>query len=386
MLESTQIISDVEQEFEGGSSLSIDWDSILTRAVKGILKRTKPRTLKRIASIYGGFSNDLYLYYCPSDLLATSGIYDNSAIADLNNRKPAFNYLPPKAFYNQSEDNTFTIDNINGVRYIMSRKSLNTSILVIEEFETTTGKTGATPTLNTYNALFTKAIKGTFTTIDNAMSWDLDESLDISDYINDGILSLPIFINDKSKISDLEIRLKTTNSDYYSLKLSLDSNVEDNLINGWNFLRFILENKSTTGSPDYTDIAKVSIVLTPTTGETVVATFDKMSLMLPTRFNIEYFSNNPYISGSTNEYWQSSFSYGNEDKINFDESLEAVLHYEMALLVYTSATFERVDPQLKKTFLENLQREWNDYYSDNPSDELLLSYNISPEIDMFIEY
>lgn len=383
MIEATTLIADVKGDFEGGNSLSVDWDTLIRRAVKKVLENSKPDTLKRRVPIYGGFAKDLYVYYCPSDVLTPSDIYDAESIAFIGERKPAFVYKPPKAFYAQRDDKSFTIEYINGKRFIIARREISKASTTLELFDAVGTISGGTPTLNTFNHLFgSGAVQATFTDAGVEFGDTLDTAIDLTDYYQYGVAVVPVYISDVSKLSALELRLKTDNSNYYSVSLAGDSN-SNQLVNGWNFLRFELANKSTTGSPTVTNIAKWSIVGTTTTGNTLTMIFDKITVQVSAPYFFEYFSSSPYISGSTGAYWQSTISYANNDQINLDyNELGDVLHYEMCMLVVQSATFDNVDGQASKRFEGQLRRSWQAYWAEHPSGQAPLSYNIAPEIDI----
>ena len=63
----TRIISDVKQDFEGGTSFAVDWNSMVRQGVENMLDEVYPETLKRRVPIYGGLASEVNMYYCPTD-------------------------------------------------------------------------------------------------------------------------------------------------------------------------------------------------------------------------------------------------------------------------------------------------------------------------------
>src|SRR4051812_13356572 len=151
--------SDLKADFEGGKSLSVDWFAILRRAADRMLGQIYPNTLKRVVPIYGGFTGDMFAYYCPVDVLVPAEIYSNDGV-----RK--FTYVPPNKFYRSSDTSLFTLEYINGVRFLIARHSNVGGSITIDDMENVSNKTatGVTLALNSHDVLFgTYAVQGTFT-------------------------------------------------------------------------------------------------------------------------------------------------------------------------------------------------------------------------------
>lgn len=123
-------ITDIKSEFEGGGALSVDWYAILRRAADNLLDNVVPETLKRRVAVYGGLAKGVVVYYCPADVLVPSAIY-----AQPDDREPAFTFVPPNDFYTNQSENTFTIEMMNGSRYLVVRHGFNASSLTINEMD-----------------------------------------------------------------------------------------------------------------------------------------------------------------------------------------------------------------------------------------------------------
>ena len=377
MIEATTLIADIKGDFEGGNSLSVDWDTIIRRAVENVLDNCRPETLKRTVPIYGGLAKDLYTYYCPSDVFVPSDLYTNDG-----QRK--FSYVPPKTFYKQLNNNTFTIEYLNGVRFIIVRHTSDQSILTIDDMEAVGTKNGGSVAINEHNYLVGSAsIEATFTDAGITLKDTLTTAIDISDYLR-GIVLLPSYLTTASKLASLKVRLLSSAGNYYEVTSTADS-IGDYLRDGWNMVRFDMANKTTVGSPDASAITNWEIIGTTDTGETLTIIFDKFTIQKTNPYFFEYYSKNPYISGVSGAYWQSTISYIVNDKINFDRDVAGILHYEACLLVTQSSTFDAVDGQASKRFEGQLRRKYEAYWENHPSSEAPLSYSKSPEIDISID-
>lgn len=375
MINVSQIIDDVKEEFEGGNSLAVNWDIAIRKGAKTAIRQARPETMKRTVPIYGGLADNISAYYCPDDVLVPSKIFSNNAYN--NNRITKYLYRSPKSFFEKEEYNTFTIDYINGVRFIYIRHSQAITSLTVDEMEAVGTKTGGSPTLNSHNYILgSYSIEATFT--DAGVEFGDDCDLDITDYLK-GVAILPAYISDATKLSSIEIRFKTDDSNYYSISSTADS-IGNYITNGWNMIKFEMQNLSTTGAPDSADINEWSIIGTTTTGNSITIQFDKFTLQKSNPFYFEYYSSAPFVSGSTGALWQSTVNESTNDKVNFNDDMEDILHYEVCMKIIQSSTFENVDGQASTRFTAQLQRAYDAYWEDHPSTEQPISYNIGAEV------
>lgn len=372
MIKTSRIIEDVQGEFEGGNSLSVNWDILIRRAMQNVLDNTRPDTLKRRVPIYGGLASDLHLYYCPSDVDVPSDLYSND-----NERK--FKYIGQKAFHEQELYDRYTIETINGVRFLWVKHSVQKATLEIDTMEAVGTKTGGSPAVDNHNYIIGSAsVEATFT--DAGVEFGDTVDLDISDYLK-GVIILPAYLSDASKLSSLEVRLKTDDSNYYKVISSVDS-IGDYFIDGWNMIKFEMQNATKVGTPTASDINEWSIIGTTVSGETLTIPFDKFTLQKFNPFYLEYFSKAPFVNGSTNAKWQTSVSNSRGDSINIDEKIAGILHYELCILVVQSSTFENINSQVSIRFQDQLNNKYKTYWSKHPSSEAPVSYSKSPEIDI----
>ena len=200
-----QEISDLKAEFEGGSSFAVNWYDILRRAADKVRNNINPETLKRIAPVYAGLTKDLQIYYCPPDVKIPSRLY-----APTTNQW--FDYEPPSAFYRLYQwQNKFTIEYVNGVRFIVVRHSLNGAQVLIDEMDEAGTKTGVSLGANNFNILpgANMSMQGTFDDEDFTIGDDVSAApLDISGLLF-GAALVPAYWNTAEDVEYVKLRLIT---------------------------------------------------------------------------------------------------------------------------------------------------------------------------------
>lgn len=373
MIETSTLISDLKEDFEGGVSLAVDWDTVIRKGVEATIENCRPETLKRRYPIYAGVASGLFIYYCPPDVLVPSAIYGNDG-------KRKLRYVPAKIYYEQENDNDFTVEYINGARFIVARHAISETSLTIDAMEELGTKSGGSAALNTQNFLQGgAAVEATFTQAGIEFGDEID-ALDLTDYLN-GLALFSAYIPTADNLVSLQLRLKTDNSNYYKFLTTADD-IDDYLVDGWNAVRFAIANKTAVGSPDITNITEWCIIGTTATGTTLKIVFDNFTIQKAAITYLQYYSNAAYINGSTGALWKDTVENASFDKINFNRDVAKILHYECCMIIQQSGTFDRVDGQATSRFMQQLKRAYQNYWSIHPSDEAPLSYSKSPQIDI----
>ena len=234
--------------------------------------------------------------------------------------------------------------------------------------------------LNSHQYLIgNNSIQGTFTSAGEELGDS--KALDVTDYKDNGVIILPTYISDVTKLASIEVRLKVDDSNYYSVSSANDS-IGDNLIDGWNMIAFQMAGKSTQGTVDPSAITEWSIIATATSGETINLIFDKLTIQQFAPYYLQYFSKNAFVDGSTGAMWQETGTFTNQDKVNIDRDTAKILKYEICLLVIQSSTFENVNSGVRNGFVEQLTRAYRAYRAEHPATREPYSYSKSPEIDI----
>jgi hypothetical protein len=127
-------VSDIKGEFEGGVSFKLNWYTILRQAKDAMLGVINPETLKRRVPVYGGFARGLFLYYCPDDVHKPSALYPNDQAVGIATRLK-LDYVPPNVFFEQPRTDTFTIETVNGKRFVAVRHRYSPGQFIVDEME-----------------------------------------------------------------------------------------------------------------------------------------------------------------------------------------------------------------------------------------------------------
>ena len=347
----------------------------MRRAAQHLLKNINPDQLKLRRAVYGGVTKDSFIHFMPAEIAKPVALYKNDG-----SRK--WSYQPPQHWFSKGEDDKFSVASINGVRFLAVRHSEPGATLVIDDMDDITGMTGtATPAVNDHDFISGEAaVQATFDDTGKTLIRTMDDALDLTDYLR-GTVLIPIRVAAEADVASITLRLRTDASNYYQVTTTADD-IEDYLINGWNFLRFNMENRTTTGSPTVTNIVDWVLVITATTGDTVVCVIDRMTLQQNAPLWLEGYSNTLFLDGTTGAA-KSDVSVDDDD-VNIDEELADILHYELCLLVEQAGNSSK-DGNSSSAFAAQLKRAYSTYYENHPSEELPMSYSILPQMNRSTE-
>ncbi len=359
--------SRIQSKFEGGTSLSLDWYTNAKEAGEALRGEIAPPSLKRVVPIYGGLNNETGVYYCPTDVDVPSTLYNSK------DAREKWEYQPPMAYHRNEEDYKFTIEEINGVKFLLVRHALASGTLTVDKFDAVGSKTGVTLVVNTHNYLTgTGALEGTFTDALVEVSEVLSSVLDITDYKR-GVALCPINFETAEDVASVELILKTDASNYYTM-ISTSDSVGNYFRDGWNMVRFDIAKAVETGTVTDTSIASYTLNITMNSGKTQTVIIDKISLEKTTHYNFEYFSQYLFRDKDDNS-WKATAD-DDADIINLGEKEAGILVYEGCRLV----GFGGKKKKGIANFDEELLRKYNAYWANNPSSELPPSYSSSPNI------
>lgn len=368
----TEAISELRSEFEGGASMSLDWYTLLKRGARNTLDNINPETLKRRVPIYGGVANNLAVYYCPEDVRVPSAIYRQP-----HDRTPVAKYTSPTEFFTSNKADQFTLEYINGVRFLLVRQSVPYRFTTIDEMDDTIGKVSDQPlTVNDFNFISGNgALERTFTELsanptDNLITRELTTPISLTDMLN-GILLIPMVFENAKNIQTVKFYLKTDDSNFYTLTSASDS-VGDNFIDGLNMVRLKLSERAETGAVNDAQINEWGIKVETVAGTTETVIIDKISLQKSAQYYFEYYSNRMFIDGAT-KAWKETLASG--DKINLAQEARDILHYETVLLIAQGNTKIRQSRSGFDNFTGQLSRKYGTYWEKFPSTEAPMSYN-----------
>jgi len=370
MIETRTIIANVQGDFEGGNSMPIDWDSLLKRACRTTVRQLRPETLKRTVPVYGGLADGLSIYYCPDNVLVPSRLYTND-------RATYFDHIASNVFRETQRTDVYTIEYINGARFLLVKHAVANSGLVIDEMDEVGTKTGGNITKNTQTFLLTgSSLEATFN--ETGVEVGDNTQLDITEFMRGNII-LPAFIPIRDNVKDIEIRLKTDDDNYYTINTT-GQKAGEFMVDGWNSLTFNLSNATVVGTPNPANITEWSIIGFTNIGKTATIIFDRFTLQNFAPYFLEFYTDALFVDGTTGEMWKNDVSFQNNDKVFLNRDVENILHYELCLLVTQSSTFDRIDSQATSRFQGQLKREYDAYWAVHPSSEQPVIYNRQPKM------
>lgn len=372
MLTIKQVILDVQSEFQGAASFSIDWYNTVRRAMLNMKLEMSPHTLNREAPIYGGLAQNIQIYFCPTDLKKPNQLYTNRY-------QNPFDFVPPNEFYrNPNLQNRFTIETSNGVRVIVVRHPIASTSVIIDKMDgSTTTYTGVPLTENPFRVLpaAQASMTGLFSDTNFTVANNLTSPISIAP-LTFGIISIPMYIPNAANISTVALRLYTNPSTYTQVSTSIDTS-GNVLRDGWNILRFDLQNRLNTGTPDISNIVSWALDIQQKTSTSQNIDIGSIVALSSIDFMIKYSSDYAFVD-STTMAWMENPTLN--CYVNIDDSLRNILHYETCMLITQAATTEKVNPDGTTRFSIDLAKAYQQYFEKYPTDEQPLSYSQSPDI------
>lgn len=376
MIPVSRELSDLKGEFEGGSSLTIDWYTMLRRGSQNLLENIHPDTLKRTVPIYGGLTRGIQVYYCPTDVDVPARLWTYD-------RKTFFDYVPTADFYrHRHKQNRYTIEWSNGSRFIVVRHPVSISLVNIDPMDGTQAHTGTVALAkNTFNFLPGSAAseQGTFSDTEYEVDGALPAAVDISNLLY-GVAIVPLYFQSAFDVDHVELDLLDANGNSWALSSEQDS-IGDYFHDGQNMVRFQMQSAVQTSSPS-TSITNYKLKVVMTSGKSQTVILGKITIQQMHLFMLDYISNQLFIDPTTGAWTNTPASGYN---INLTEGACAILHYETALLVFQSAVIEKVNAPEEQRFTIQLERKYSNYYTEHPSEAQALSYNIRADIPHHVE-
>lgn len=199
--------------------------------------------------------------------------------------------------------------------------------------------------------------------------------VDLSAYASIGVIFLPIFTTDSSKLTNMLVRVGSDSSNYYEVQNNLGF-LNANVSNDFFLMAFSLENAIIVGSPDLTKITYIAAGYTSTLGDANIR-LGGMWMSFPYPTQVIFQSSAIFkASGSTAK---TSITTDN-DEIILNLSAYTLYEFESAI-----AILEQTGGGAGDSTLINLNNKLNGsgneiglyahYRGDNPSQELRMIGN-----------
>lgn len=269
---------------------------LVNRAARQVLLDVDPRETKRISSTANVFYDQVYNYPVDNDLKGDKIIDIRPQVNRQAVDKPLKTYN--QGFDEFKENNFFTIEENNGVKYLRYAKTLfpppsllNAMNGITDNGTWSIGGNAINLRIDTFNYLTSNAslyfdISGGGTTayIENSTNTAVDLSLQSGI----GSLFVWVFIPSTTIISDVFLRWGSSNTDYYTQTITTPH--FGSFRYGWNLCRFDWNTATTVGTPDDTAINYLRVGVTYNGTAVQGVRVDNIVSTVGTLFEIEYYS------------------------------------------------------------------------------------------------
>lgn len=194
---------------------------------------------------------------------------------------------------NKKYNNSYAIDRYDGDLYLMMSympEGNKTTLSSFSELEgvINKGDTGIIEVDKNLGGL--KLSIDTSSTVDDFAGLQSAVELNLDTYKDIGAVGGHVFLEDKTNVTSIEVRLGTDDSNYYSFTTTSAFN-ESGFKNEWNM--FVIEWKDSTvvGTPDITDLNVLDVIVNYSSGQSdMVVRFDDFFIAKPINLKFHYIS------------------------------------------------------------------------------------------------
>lgn len=380
-----------------GSYTAAVFLEVANRAVRDVLLEVDLRSSIRKSALTPNLFDNVYQYTCPTDMKSNCiidvanqinrGVSDDWRLTTIEE----FDRLKQSNVYDIPLDivsNNIVYDNFNMktgliafgeddmVRKLNISKLVDDDNLVIDSLDSV-GTWVAFGDAENLTADTSNVVEGT-----SCINWDIDASggttagiynaslttsVDISEYLTTGSVFAWVYLSDSDDVTNFIVRLGSDSSNYYAITITT-TNEGTSFETGWNLLRFDMEDKATTGTPDDDAIDYCAIYMTKDSGKVSETDFrfDNISIKNGVNFNVVYYSK--YL-------WQSNAGVRLENATATTDYIMADAD-EMNLIEMKIAAY--IERYLKNY---NQMKDWEERYEkaklqyqlENPSQKMVMT-------------
>lgn len=401
-----QIIKDVDRKLHtGGTSQTRDFFGALDEGRRSMIGKIRPTELERLASIEEALYDQVDKYAVPSDLNYSS-VIDIKALSDRRNVDTLDH--PLEQVYSRRFDqkrnhakNIFSVNYENGVKYMRiyrPRGLRKDQHQLINDANSLT----ANGTWNTGGNLVNlrqdnlKYISG-----NGSLKFDFNSSgtvgtlqnftltpVDVHEFLSTGSVFTWFDTLDWRIVTSIKLTMGSDTSDLTTdlYEFTVNQPYDNNqFVNGWNLLRFPLDNMVMIGTPNPRSISYIKLEFT-TTGDLLVGChIDNIIARKGMVYMVRYESAYCFVDAQTLAWKQ--FATTNTDFIVLEEDGYQILMLEtaMSILQESYGNSNRGNDDIVK-----LQKQLDDAYSDyrkNHKSEIIEPYQTSYILgDMYSGY
>lgn len=275
---------------------------VFFRAGRQMLLDCDPFETKRLVALTTPVYQGIFTYAVPTDL-DMNGVIDlrpqvNRYYGDVVDQRFSANFDQYK------EDDTITVEYVNGVKVIRIAKQLNAPV-IFGNFASTSGwSVGVDATNLTKDSQY-------YTYAGGSLNFDLDgsttsgyienstiTSTDLSTHENISRLFLDVYFPDADLITNVILRWGNDSSNYFSVTATSPFD-QSSFVDGWNTVGFSWNGATETGSVDSSAIDYVRVTVTyDGTAETDIRV-DNLRSILGQIYDLQYYSNYLFKDATT---------------------------------------------------------------------------------------
>lgn len=319
-----QYKASINNRIHGKIGMVHDINTAINDCVKSVIGDIDLLSMKRKTIIPTNLFDGVDDYSCPSDLM-------NVKVIDIPlqvNRNKAFEViLVPPEEYDRYKDSTqdvlVTVDQYDFFKKLRVSTQFDDKTITLSSLDSISNITafGDAESITLDGYQFVKGSGSVKFNISSAggTTAGITESIpvvDLTNYISAGSIFSWVWITSISNITNYKLRLKSSVSNYYEITAT-QTNEGTAFKVGWNLLRFDLSARTTTGTPDMTNISSYDLFMTKSAGKIneVDYRFDQVQLKLGRIAYVQYYSNMAWQNAS-GTYLENSTS--DTDYINCD--------------------------------------------------------------------
>lgn len=383
----TRFENDINGKINNRSDMIIDFRTVRNNAASQVITDINLRSAKRRARLSPGIYEDVLEYIAPTDLDAEN-IIDVTADSDERHdiewgltTTEVLRNRPHRNHRAYDFDALLAVDEYNGERRILlsTTETIEDSVTItplndVTENDSAWTTTGDATNIHTDKYSYKKGSGSVAVDLnsDNGTTFGIEnnglESMEIDDkYFHDsGAIFVQVFLpSNVDDINGFDIKIGSSSSDYYAIASNKRHDGTD-LSVGWNLIRFDLNSRTETGSPDKTDITYVAISVDKDSdlSEVTDFKFDHVVLRAEEKGDIYYYTKYPWVSAAG--------VYKRESTTGTDLLVAEEDEYKLYVLKGIALALDELEEEERAMSVKTeYQNELEKYKLRNPSNALM---------------
>lgn len=307
---------------------------IIERAARDVIADIDLYEMVRDAEIATPVHRDAYYYAAPTDMKG-EGILDIYKNGDRPDDNIFFSMRTALDSRTKKEENSFTIERINGNHFIRINKSTE-NYFTFDNINSTTGFTAGSNVsdisldgVNYINGAgsikFNLDQVGSSTTA--TISKAIASAFDLTNYYQEGSVFIWVYMPDASGVTSIGIDIGSDSSNYWTMSATT-TYAGTSFQNGWNLVRFNFTNRSETGTVDIDAVDYYAIDIAYDGTAQSGFRIDLLSVSLGVLYRVKYYSKHMFKRNSDSAWVDTIDS--DSDTINLDTDSYNLLLYKAA--------------------------------------------------------